>query len=1215
MPKDPSSTQASSSSQFKALDPALPLAQQLAAMFLLGNYQAMATLISPTLLVTPAHAIKESQVLASEKQTVTIEFLGFPGQRREAKVLDMDEVRDFAVLEMDEPFPMGLPTTLVRRTDVLEKMIWTSFWLSGAGAIMVSGAVEGTVNSNGTNYLQLRTSTPFTSVAGISGAPVIVDDSLIGIMAGRGDDGGTQWFAVPINEMIDSAETDAVASLLPSDPRRSRSGRSPWITELDLKRFTGGTFKVLSDAREIAKFVGSSIVHIDHVVAACLKQPDSLLDQLLSERNVNPQELANFNKSLLPAAGAISVVERMPPVSMNARRALSIAIEKAGREGPVTEKHLLFGVLSVGKSPLIRELNEHGITPNLVRFESASEEREAVLAGYQSDDAKGVDLLDITPEVEALASVLAAKDVDPPLSLGLFGDWGTGKSFFMGKLEAEIRRLELDAKKAREQNAESAYCSNVVQITFNAWNYIDSDLWASLTSEIFENLAAAMVKGRGLEDPGKTWQPEELAAQRELVLAAASSSEAVLADAEKKKDAAEEDLKRTEAKLVGLQKSEAEIEKGLTAGELTKQALRSAMQDEHVKKYVAAVVENSGVTKAEAATSQVQEEILELESTWRTMVFTLMHEENLWIWFLVLGIALGLGWYVQRWLTSAGAGRALADLTAGLGVVSVLLGRLRWVSDKVWKVVKAARDSKRELIEKKKKEQTELLEKTRAVVRQNVEAVQKNVAEAHERVKKLNDQLESMRADRRMADYIRERHQSTDYTQHLGIISRVRTDLKHLSTLLRDVQNEDQDEFERKMKERQQKSEKERTLFPRIDRIILYIDDLDRCPEKNVVEVLQAVHLLLAFPLFVVVVGVDPRWLLYSLQQSSKAFQNQETESDRKGERAENGKEGKKAGHWESTPLNYLEKIFQIPYSLRPINRRGFGQLVDRFAGSTTVWARHSRVSTETTEGFVGAGGAAASSGTPSPLGTEKVSPTGASAGNPPVQQGTPVAVGGAQPGPTNVVATPIVSGGAGAAATGTLGSTVKEENPINRSPEHLKISDVERVFMKGLHEFIPTPRSGKRFINIYRLLRASVSEVERPEFEGDATVGTYQAAMLLLAILTGFPEQATEMFRKLIDEEPKGTWWEFVASLQPERAEDIPEVAPKTRTKPKNGKTPKEPGAGAEKPRVMEAKWTELIESLERFKGGFSDRQIYPFRQWAPRVARYSFQSGRVLQ
>lgn len=57
-----------------------------------------------------------------------------------------------------------------------------------------------------------------------------------------------------------------------------------------------------------------------------------------------------------------------------------------------------------------------------------------------------------------------------------------------------------------------------------------------------------------------------------------------------------------------------------------------------------------------------------------------------------------------------------------------------------------------------------------------------------------------------------------------------------------------------------------------IDRIILYIDDLDRCPPERVVDVLQAVHLLLAFELFVVVVAVDSRWLLRSLEDQYPEF-------------------------------------------------------------------------------------------------------------------------------------------------------------------------------------------------------------------------------------------------------------------------------------------------------------------------------------------------------
>jgi hypothetical protein len=48
------------------------------------------------------------------------------------------------------------------------------------------------------------------------------------------------------------------------------------------------------------------------------------------------------------------------------------------------------------------------------------------------------DLLDIRDEVEALATVIAARQIEPPLAIGLFGDWGTGKTFFMNRLEERI---------------------------------------------------------------------------------------------------------------------------------------------------------------------------------------------------------------------------------------------------------------------------------------------------------------------------------------------------------------------------------------------------------------------------------------------------------------------------------------------------------------------------------------------------------------------------------------------------------------------------------------------------------------------------------------------------------------------------------------------------------------------------------------------------------
>ena len=67
-------------------------------------------------------------------------------------------------------------------------------------------------------------------------------------------------------------------------------------------------------------------------------------------------------------------------------------------------------------------------------------------------------------------------------------------------------------------------------------------------------------------------------------------------------------------------------------------------------------------------------------------------------------------------------------------------------------------------------------------------------------------------------------------------------------------------------------------------------------PDQRVVEVLEAVHLLLALDLFVVVVGVDPRWLLGSLEHHFEA---------------QFAPRGNRPGRlrWRTTPQDFLEKI------------------------------------------------------------------------------------------------------------------------------------------------------------------------------------------------------------------------------------------------------------------------------------------------------------------
>jgi len=242
-------------------------------------------------------------------------------------------------------------------------------------------------------------------------------------------------------------------------------------------------------------------------------------------------------------------------------------------------------------------------------------------AGYQADDPNtGDDLLGIANEAEALASVLAAKNIDPPLSLGLFGEWGSGKSFFMRLIEKRVAELRDDAKAVEGQ---SAYCEDIVQLNFNAWSYIDSNLWASLTAKIFEGLAGALAEKR---TGGKDTQEE-----RDIVMAAVSSSQNVIAAAEQRKLVAESELTRVETELDRLQKNAMEIEARLTPAELFRHAFAFAFANREVQKYLGEAAEQLNLAEGEAVAVEVKKQILELHDTTGILLFAVRNNKKLWV--------------------------------------------------------------------------------------------------------------------------------------------------------------------------------------------------------------------------------------------------------------------------------------------------------------------------------------------------------------------------------------------------------------------------------------------------------------------------------------------------------------------------------------------------------------------------------------------------------
>jgi KAP family P-loop domain len=564
---------------------------------------------------------------------------------------------------------------------------------------------------------------------------------------------------------------------------------------------------------------------------------------------------------------------------------------------------------------------ESHITPS-VTSTSPAVQGGSYLPGYSADvvRAKGLtDWLDITRDVNALAALIAARDLVPPLSIGLFGEWGTGKTFFMRQLINRIDAIAQAARTSSHMQKDIQFYKGIVQIEFNAWHYVDGNLWASLVDHIFSNLRLS----------GTPEAEEEAAIVRlqNTLLDKIGAAKVAEQEANEKVQQAQSELERAQQAVVEAREhydQESRKLQRLTVQNvwevlLAEPQVQDALNQD--RQQLNELRQKLGLPALEGEMENFQAAVVETQAAAErglTLFTSLVRspQQLQWLLAVLIGmplLALILGWGASTLAKTQGQ-TWFAQATTLLTFLSGLLGggagwlrrQANWVSDQMAlisatrrridaRVEKAQGDLRKQVVASEK--EIELLKEQYTAAQQAHTAAQQKVAQAQAEL------AETTRA-RRLARFIQERVQSNDYRQHLGILALIRRDFERLSNLigrenesLQDVQDLDQEK---------------RDADVRINRIVLYIDDLDRCPPAKVVEILQAVHLLLAFPLFVAVVAVDARWLSRSLQarytdllQSSVSPET----SDRP------------TGHPESaTPLDYLEKIFQIPFWVRPMD-------------------------------------------------------------------------------------------------------------------------------------------------------------------------------------------------------------------------------------------------------------------------------------------------------
>ncbi|CAN7773424.1 KAP family NTPase [Variovorax sp. LjRoot175] len=514
-----------------------------------------------------------------------------------------------------------------------------------------------------------------------------------------------------------------------------------------------------------------------------------------------------------------------------------------------------------------------------------SDEPEAVV---RADQKWASDPLGIRPDVTSFAALLASKSLEPPLAIGLFGPWGSGKTTFLKRLHLAIDERASQAKAAHAASQHAPFVNNVVHVEFNAWHFAEDALISSLVDTIvreiksfikndYPQIGEALVRLRS----------ETVETSRRRV------ESARLNEARARKAVADA--------ATALSESEANARKGAANLQVAVQVawdatLKTVGQSPVVKQ--SGVLDSLGTTVSNL--EDLQRRVQAIRSRPRSMLSQLGWRRTLLFAALVLALPVLVAWLVQNVLEIGGLGQALTSAGAILSVVGVWLRAASGAAAKVEQAIAEVTQAYEKQIQSDPKV---------ANAQKQVHSAASEAASAAEELATSERELRSAEADAaaaslpsQMLTLVSGRADDMTYAKELTTVSIARGDLQKLSQILR---------------EQVEAATAAGSSGARaVDRVILYIDDLDRCRPEDVVRVLQVVHMLLAFELFVVVVAVDARWVEESLKQNYRWLGS--------GKGAGSSTEGVGAGgaaesNARVTPQDYLEKIFQISFWLEPM--------------------------------------------------------------------------------------------------------------------------------------------------------------------------------------------------------------------------------------------------------------------------------------------------------
>ncbi len=809
----------------------------------------------------------------------------------------------------------------------------------------------------------------------------------------------------------------------------------------------------------------------------------------------------------------------------------------------------------------------------------------------------GEDFLEIRGHVNAFASLMASKELKPPLSIGLFGDWGSGKTFFMKRIQ---KRIEWLAERSADENSETPFHQRIVQIEFNAWHYVESNLWASLVEHIFQNLR---ISGDGEKDVQE--RRDFLLEKIDATLIEKRAAEEDVRDALKNRDAAHRLLESERERIEDL--------RGQLEQEQRKELWRELKVDE-LRNCLVPVFEKLGIKRTVQAGSELRSALDELGSLsqrgrvlW-TWVVQGQGKTSRLLWLLAAVVVvpllgLSIPFLLQKLNLDAPAFNDVSSIILQIGTfvgaVAAWLIKQVNAADGILKNIDDAQekyDTALSGAETKRLKTLSALETSLAAQHTTLKRSRETVKTCQTELEKAREALANLTAEARLARFIDERVASDDYREQLGILAMVRRDFETLSHLM----NLEEDPVPAGCGI----SPLEKNDSHRIDRIILYIDDLDRCPPDKVVQVLQAVHLLLAFPLFVVVVGVDARWVSRSLYHKYKDLWKA---PDAVGDMdpgdafpqpasapvADFGVHDESAllipGH-AARPSDYLEKLFQIPFWLRPMGNAATSKYITGLVsdveateapGGKTNKALQENPAEAGTGSFTSSDKRATEDSTSA--GTDDPGPPSGKQEKSPMDEKR-------RPGPKNDELEMQERNRRENADEKNSNENEMEQRRRNEdeealAPKNLVLRDVELEFMQSLASLVGrSPRAVKRFVNVYRLIRSGIAANRIDDFAGTRRApGPFRIAMLLLGAVVGVPVTAQILLQLLQRASPEESLAHHVSTTL-------------FTTTP----------IGAD-----EEHWQDIIKKLQDVADQNGDLEMIEVQEYADEISRYSFVTG----